>query len=181
MSSFASSNKNDNNKPSTPRQKKYNVFTRLVPQTIRMLEHMPQFSNNSSSQSEEAERKVEEEKLFSELRQLDVLRRQTATGTIQRVFRGHSARKQLGGRGSSGLENERSSIGEKNEDSVRQKAQKKVDNAAAAASPADYSVADSTAATPAITTAPTTEQKKASSRSGSKNNRNKKASSCGPH
>mgnify|MGYP001275184928 CR=1 FL=1 len=61
MSSFASSNKNDNNKPSTPRQKK-NVFTRLVPQTIRMLEHMPQFSNNSSSQSEEAERKAAEEK-----------------------------------------------------------------------------------------------------------------------
>ena len=61
MSSFASSNKNDNNKPSTPRQKK-NVFTRLVPQTIRMLEHMPQFSNNSSSQSEEAERKALENK-----------------------------------------------------------------------------------------------------------------------
>ena len=62
MSSFASSNKNDNNKPSTPRQKKNNVFTRLVPQTIRMLEHMPQFSNNSSSQSEEAERKALENK-----------------------------------------------------------------------------------------------------------------------
>eukprot|EP00943_MAST-04B_sp_MAST-4B-sp1_P000057 g57.t1 len=39
-----------------------NVFTRLVPQTIRMLEHLPTFASNTSAEAEQAEQKAIDER-----------------------------------------------------------------------------------------------------------------------